>query len=187
MPFKRNPINSEKICSLTRYVGSLPPVAWQNAANCLLERTLDDSANRRVILAEAFIAVDEALRTQTRVLRGWHVQTEGIQRNLSRYGVFAATEALLMDLVKAGGDRQAMHELIREHSLTAWAAVQRGEPNPLAALLSSDTSVTQWLSKSEILRILNTQSHKGDAVELSLNFAGELRIRLDQIEEDIGH
>ena len=182
MPFKRNPISSEKICSLTRYVGTLPSVAWQNAANCLLERTLDDSANRRIVLANAFIALDEALRTQLKVVRGWKVQTEGIQRNLSRYGVFAATEALLMDLVKAGGDRQAMHELIREHSLTAWAAVQRGEPNPLASLLSSDTSITHWLSKSEISRILNAPSYVGDAVERSLNFAAELRVRLDAIE-----
>jgi len=182
MPFKRNPINSEKICSLTRYVGTLPSVAWQNAANCLLERTLDDSANRRVVLANAFIALDEALRTQLKVVRGWKVQPEGIKRNLLTYGVFAASEALLMELVKAGGDRQAMHELIREHSLTAWAAVQRGEPNPLASLLSSDASITHRLSKSEISCILNVASYVGDAAERSLNFTAELGVRLDAIE-----
>lgn len=182
MPFKRNPINSEKICSLTRYVGALPSVAWQNAANCLLERTLDDSANRRVVLANAFIALDEALRTQLKVVRGWQVQPEGIKRNLLTYGVFAASEALLMELVKAGGDRQAMHELIREHSVTAWAAVQRGEPNPLASLLSSDASITHRLAKSEISRILNVASYVGDAAERSLNFTAELGVRLDAIE-----
>jgi adenylosuccinate lyase len=186
MPFKRNPINSEKVCSLTRYVGALPSVAWQNAANCLLERTLDDSANRRVILANAFIALDEAVRTQLKIVRGWKLQPEGIERNLSSYGVFAASEALLMELVKAGGDRQAMHEVIREHSLTAWATVQRGEPNPLASLLSSDASITHWLSKSEISQTLNVASYVGDAAERSLNFATELRVRLDEIEEDIG-
>ena len=186
MPFKRNPINSEKVCSLTRYVGALPSVAWQNAANCLLERTLDDSANRRVILANAFIALDEAVRTQLKIVRGWKLQPEGIERNLSSYGVFAASEALLMELVKAGGDRQAMHEVIREHSLTAWATVQRGEPNPLASLLSSDASITHWLSKSEISQTLNVASYVGDAAERALNFATELRVRLDEIEEDIG-
>ncbi len=182
MPFKRNPINSEKVCSLTRYVGALPSVAWQNAANCLLERTLDDSANRRVILANAFIALDEAVRTQLKIVRGWKLQPEGIERNLSSYGVFAASEALLMELVKAGGDRQAMHEVIREHSLTAWATVQRGEPNPLASLLSSDASITRWLSKSEISQTLNVASYVGDAAERSLNFATELGVRLDVIE-----
>ena len=182
MPFKRNPINSEKVCSLTRYVGALPSVAWQNAANCLLERTLDDSANRRVILANAFIALDEAVRTQLKIVRGWKLQPEGIERNLSSYGVFAASEALLMELVKAGGDRQAMHEVIREHSLTAWATVQRGEPNPLASLLSSDASITRWLSKSEISQTLNVASYVGDAAERSLNFATELGVRLDAIE-----
>ena len=138
MPFKRNPINSEKVCSLTRYVSTLPSVAWQNAAQCLLERTLDDSANRRVILANAFLAMDEAMRTQLRIVRGWQIQTAGVERNLANYGIFACTEALLMELVKSGADRQSMHEVIRAHCLSAWAAVQQGKANPLAALLADD-------------------------------------------------
>ena len=180
MPFKRNPINSEKICSLSRYVGALPAVAWQNVANCLLERTLDDSANRRIVLSEAFIAMDEALRTQTRIVSGWALHQDGVERNLDRYGVFAATEALLMELVKGGADRQEMHELIREHSQTAWAAVQRGETNPLAALLSRDATITRWLSEKKVSDLLNLRSYTGDAVDRSLNFAAELKVRLDE-------
>ncbi len=180
MPFKRNPINSEKICSLARYVGALPAVAWQNAANCLLERTLDDSANRRIVLSEAFIAMDEALRTQARIVSGWTLHKDGVERNLARYGVFAATEALLMELVKTGADRQEMHELIREHSQTAWAAVQRGEPNPLATLLSRDATIIRWLPEKKVSDVLSLRSYTGDAIDRSLNFAAELRTCLDE-------
>jgi len=182
MPFKRNPINSEKVCSLSRYVSALPSVAWQNAANCLLERTLDDSANRRVILAEAFLALDEALGTQQRILLGWQVQTEGVKRNLSNYGLFAASEALLMELVKAGGDRQVMHERIREHSLLAWAAIQRGDANPLASLLSADPDINACLPEAEILRVLSSSSYLGDAPERCASFTSELVAYLDSFD-----
>ncbi len=181
MPFKRNPINSEKICSLARYVGALPAVAWQNAANCLLERTLDDSANRRIVLAEAFIAIDEILRTQTRIVSGWTVHAGSIERNLDRYGIFAATEALLMELAKAGADRQEMHELIREHSQTAWAAVQGGQPNPLAALLATDETIKKWLPEHRIAELLGLRAYTGDAVDRARNFAAELKIHLEEI------
>jgi adenylosuccinate lyase len=87
-----------------------------------------------------------------------------------------------MDLVRAGGDRQAMHELIREHSLTAWEAVQRGEPNPLGSLLSSDASITRWLPGAEVLRILDSQSHVGDAAERSTKLSHDLGARLDELE-----
>jgi adenylosuccinate lyase len=183
MPFKRNPINSEKVCSLTRYVGTLPAVAWQNAANCLLERTLDDSANRRIVLAGAFIATDEALDTQLRIVRGWQVQTQGMKRNLSSYGIFAASEALLMELVKAGGDRQILHEIIREHSLTAWAAVQAGEPNPLATLLSEDSAITGLLESTVVLRILAVDGYVGDVAQRIQHFIAELAARLDEIQD----
>lgn len=181
MPFKRNPINSEKICSLARYVGALPAVAWQNAANCLLERTLDDSANRRIVLAEAFIAIDEILRTQARIVNGWTVHTGALARNLDQYGVFAATEPLLMELVKAGADRQEMHELIREHSQTAWAAVQSGQPNPLASLLAEDPAITQWVSKEKTAELLSLRTHTGDAADRARRFAAELRTYLEEI------
>ena len=117
MPFKRNPINAEKIDSLARYLAQLPRVAWDNAAHSLLERTLDDSANRRVILPEAFLCADELLMTAQKLIAGLVINETAIARNFAIYGPFAATEKLLMAAVKAGANRQEMHEVIREHAL----------------------------------------------------------------------
>jgi len=133
------------------------------------------------VLAEAFIAIDEALRTQTRIVDGWTLHLNGVERNLDRYGVFAATEVLLMELVKAGADRQEMHELIREHSQTAWAAVQSGQANPLATLLAKDRAINRWLPEGKIAELLGVRAHTGDAADRALNFAAELRIRLEEI------
>jgi adenylosuccinate lyase len=163
MPFKRNPITAEKIDSLARYVATLPATAWHNAAHNLLERTLDDSANRRVIIPNAFLAVDELLRATTRIVGEINIWPGAIQRNLDAYGVFAATERLLMEGVKAGGDRQRLHEIIREHSLTAWAAVQRGEANPLARLLANDPALLALLPQERILALLDASNYVGEA------------------------
>ena len=131
MPFKRNPIHSENMDSLARLLAALPRVAWDNAAHSLLERTLDDSANRRTLLPEAFLIADELLRRGQRLIEGLQVRPEATARLLATYGVFAATERLLMECVKRGGDRQELHEVIRDRSLAAWAEVQAGRPNPL--------------------------------------------------------
>jgi adenylosuccinate lyase len=163
MPFKRNPVISESICSLARYVAALPSVAWHNAADSLLERTLDDSANRRLILPQAFLAVDAMLGLARRVVEGLTVQEEGIARNLFIYGPFAATEALLMELVKAGADRQAMHELIRQHSMVSWEAIQRGEENPLIERLRADETVLSYLMAEEVDALLDVSGYVGDA------------------------
>ena len=98
MPFKRNPIRSEKINSLARYLASLPRLAWDNAAHSLLERTLDDSANRRILLPEAFLAADELLRTANSIFSNLQVDEIAMARNLAIYGPFAATERVLMAL-----------------------------------------------------------------------------------------
>ncbi len=163
MPFKRNPITAEKIDSLARYVATLPLTAWHNAAHNLLERTLDDSANRRVIIPNAFLAMDELLRVTNRLVRGLNVWEGAIHRNLDAYGVFAASERLLMEAVKAGGDRQQLHEVIRKHSLTAWAAVQRGDPNPLAELLATDPAFTSLLPQATIRSLLDASGYVGEA------------------------
>jgi adenylosuccinate lyase len=165
MPFKRNPILTENICSLARYVASLPAVAWQNAANSLLERTLDDSANRRIVLAEGCLAADDMLQKALRVVRGLMVHEESVARNLARYGTFAATERLLMELVKAGADRQAMHEVIREHAMAAWDAIQQDLPNPLADSLSADGRVLTFLSPSRVSELLDAEGYTGDAAD----------------------
>jgi adenylosuccinate lyase len=96
MPFKRNPINAENIDSLARLMAALPRIAWDNAAHSLLERTLDDSANRRELLPTAFLTVDEILRRGTRLLSDLRVNETAMARNLAIYGTFAATERILM-------------------------------------------------------------------------------------------
>jgi len=173
MPFKRNPINAENIDSLARYVAALPRVAWDNAAHNLLERTLDDSANRRVILPEAFLATDEILMRAARILSGLRIDDAAIQRNLATYGVFAATERLLMEAARAGGDRQLLHEIIREHSLAAWAAIQRGNANPLADLLSADARI--GLDSARVRDLLDASAYIGDAPERARGLANLIR------------
>ena len=142
MPFKRNPVNAEKLDSLGRFVASLPGIAWDNAAHCLLERTLDDSANRRTILPEGFLAVEEMLVTARRIVAGLVVDEHAIAQNMARYGVFAASERVLMAAARAGADRQVLHEVIRNHSMAAWAALRAGQPNPLIELLASEPALT---------------------------------------------
>jgi adenylosuccinate lyase len=163
MPFKRNPIRSEKINSLARYLATLPRLAWDNAAHSLLERTLDDSANRRILLPEAFLAADELLRTAGSILSRLRVDETAIDRNMAVYGPFAATERVLMALVKSGADRQAMHERIRMHAMQAWEAARQGEENPLTALLCQDAELTEYLSEHEIRTLMNARMHVGDA------------------------
>jgi adenylosuccinate lyase len=175
MPFKRNPIASESICSLARAVAGLPRVAWDNAALSMLERTLDDSANRRTLLPEAFLAVDEILTRLNGIVRGLRIGREAIARNLAAYGPFAATEPLLMALVVAGADRQAMHERIRDCSMVAWAAVQRGEANPLAALLAADAEIVAFMSPEDIRGIIAAGADTGDAPARSRALAQTIR------------
>lgn len=163
MPFKRNPIRAEKIDSLARYLAGLPRLAWDNAAHSLLERTLDDSANRRILLPEAFLATDEILRTAISILKGLRVDETAMARNLAVYGPFAATERVLMALVKAGADRQEMHERIRGHALQAWDTLRQGGENPLAASLATDPIIGEYLSGEDISRLMDARAYVGDA------------------------
>lgn len=163
MPFKRNPISAENIDSLGRYVATLPRVAWDNASHSLLERTLDDSANRRLIIPEAFLAVDEMLRTARRLVTGLRIDEQGVALNMARYGVFAASERVLMAAARVGGDRQALHERIREHSMAAWEAIHRGQPNPLTEALASDAAITQHITAAEIRALMDASGYIGTA------------------------
>lgn len=174
MPFKRNPINAENVDSLARLLAALPRVAWDNAAHSLLERTLDDSANRRTILPEAFLIADELLLRASRLITGLQVDREAAERLLGAYGVFAATERLLMELVKRGADRQELHEVIREHSLTAWAEIRQGRPNPLVGLLCGDSRITHYASQDEVRAWLDATGYVGDAPERARRFAAQL-------------
>ncbi len=163
MPFKRNPINAEKINSLARLLAQFPRMAWDNAAHTLLERTLDDSANRRTSLPEAFLIADELLRVSTRICEGLYVDESALARNLSMYGPFAATERVLMALSKAGADRQKMHEKIRGLSMQAWENIRSGGENSLIELVITDPEFLHYLTTDEMLTLLDASSYVGDA------------------------
>jgi len=179
MPFKRNPVNAENMDSLARYVAALARVAWDNAAHSLLERTLDDSANRRLILPDAFLASDELLCRAHRVLRGLNIHDEAITRNMDTYGTFAATERLLMELARTGADRQAMHEVIRRHAMAAWGDVQQGEPNPLADRLATDPEVLRYLPAGRVRALLDATTYVGDAPERARQMVAAIRRALE--------
>jgi adenylosuccinate lyase len=161
MPFKRNPIFCERITSLARIVAAHAQIAWHNAADNLLERTLDDSANRRTIIPESFLACDEIVTLARRVVTGLRVDKAAIARNLERFGPFACTEAVLAAATRRGADRQALHERLRELSLRAWQAVEEGKSNPLAALIAGDKAIMAHLSPQDLESAMQVTAHTG--------------------------
>jgi adenylosuccinate lyase len=163
MPFKRNPVNAEKINSLARWLAQLPRLAWDNAANSLLERTLDDSANRRILLPEAFLGTDELLKATATIVEGLQIDSSALGRNLSIYAPFAATERVLVALGKSGADRQAMHERLRQHAMQAWEAVRSGLPNPLMELILNDEVFHVYLPEAKLRSLMDASLHLGDA------------------------
>lgn len=175
MPFKRNPINTENICSLARYVAGLPAVAWANASQAILERSLDDSANRRIFQAESFLITDEILSRATRIVQNMVLDEAAMARNMATYGPFAATERVLMALVAAGASRQAGHEWIRDCSLQAWATLREGGENPLTSLLASHPEIKHYLTIETIGGLMKAEAHVGTAGERALNLAKQVR------------
>jgi len=139
MAYKRNPMRAERITGLARFVIELEGNAWHTASEQWLERTLDDSANRRLVLPEAFLASDAILVLATNVAAGLEVREAVIARHVAAQLPFLATERLLMRGVKAGGDRQRLHEVIRTHSLAvAQAMAEQGAANDLLDRLARD-------------------------------------------------
>jgi adenylosuccinate lyase len=175
MPFKRNPVHSEKIDSLARLLAGMPRLAWDNAAHSLLERTLDDSANRRVLLPEAFLVADELLQVMTGIIEGLVVDEVAVKRTLSDYGPFAGVERLLMVLVKAGADRQVMHEHLRQLAMAAWQAIKSGEDNPLTRLIQQDPLIGSHLEPAQIELIMDTASYLGDAPQRARQIAQQIK------------
>lgn len=178
MPFKRNPINAEKIDSLTRQLSAYPQIAWGNAANSLLERTLDDSANRRTILPEAFLLADEILQVSLRLIQQVTINHSAIQRNLEKYAPFAMTERIMMLAGKRGANRQEMHEVLRQLALSAWQEVQSGAPNPLVSNLLQENKITQWVSVAEIEQLTDLSSYTGFARQRALSLVTTIRNQL---------
>lgn len=163
MPFKKNPIKSEQICSLGRLVMSLSNTSAENAANSLLERTLDDSANRRVYMPEMFLAVDEMLNSAAKIIEGLIINESRIQENLERFAPFAATEEIIIEAVKKGANRQEMHEILRQVSMEAWSLVAVGEENPMEELLEKNEKLLEYIDKENIKSMINPENHLGTA------------------------
>lgn len=174
MPFKRNPWKAEQICSLARLVFHLSEVTRDNAAHMLLERTLDDSPNRRVVFPEMFLAVDAILTNATNIMKGLVINEKQIAKNLAIHGPFAATEAVLMAAVKKGGNRQELHEALRNNAMKAHKTVQQTGKNPLTNLLKKDPLVTKHITSEEIAGLMNPTTHIGLAPKMCEDFLKEL-------------
>ena len=178
MPFKRNPINSEKINSLARYLATLPQIAWDNSALTILERTLDDNANRRIILPEGFLCCDEILQTAVRVIHGLQINLGAITENFNRYAPFSAIERILLATSKAGADRQVMHEHLRNLVMEGWMEINNGRDNPLFNMVSSDPMILTYLSAGQIEILMDMSQYTGFAKEHSIRLSHEIRTTL---------
>jgi adenylosuccinate lyase len=164
MPYKRNPMRAERISGLTRHIITLSMDAGFTAATQWLERSLDDSANRRIALAEAYLTTDAVLLIVHNVAAGLVVRPEVIRRRLERELPFLATEAILMHAVKRGGDRQDLHERIRRHAMAAADRLkEQGGPNDLPDRIASDA--TFGITRAELESILDPARHVGRSVE----------------------
>ncbi|HZE87530.1 MAG TPA: adenylosuccinate lyase [Methylomirabilota bacterium] len=175
MPFKKNPIKSEQICSLARLVESLAKNAWENASLSLLERTLDDSANRRVYIPELFLAIDEMLLSATKIVEGLIIHEQQVKNNLEKFGPFAATETILMEAVKQNANRQTMHETLRDIAMTAWQDVQNGKPNPMEKLLKENGEIKQYISEENVEKLLDVKEHIGTAPQRAKQLVAQIK------------
>ncbi len=175
MPFKRNPIQCEKINSLARQLARLPDIAWDNTALSLLERTLDDSANRRTIIPQAFLIMDEMLETGTKLLGNLVIDQMAITRNFKRFAPFSALERVLTALSKAGMDRQTAHEKLRGYSMIAWEAVKESKPNPIMNSILSDESLLEYVAKGDLEKLFNLNHYLGFAADRAKWMANETR------------
>ena len=159
MPYKRNPMRCERICSLSRYLMADAANAPMTASVQWLERTLDDSANRRISMPEGFLCADAVLRLCQSVTNGLHVNLKIVDRTIREYLPFLATENIMMEAVKRGGDRQVLHEKIRQHSMAATARMQEGEPCDLLDRLASDSAF--GMTRAELDAIMEPSLYIG--------------------------
>ena len=163
MAYKRNPMRCERICSLSRYLMADALNAPMTASVQWMERTLDDSANRRISLPEGFLCADAILRLAQNVTDGLHVNEKIVEKSIREYLPFLATENLMMEAVKRGGDRQQLHEIIRRCSMEATARMKQGEPCDLLARLAAEPAF--GLSQAEMEQLLEPSLYIGRCPE----------------------
>ena len=169
MAYKRNPMRSERICSLARYVTGNVLNASQTAASQWFERTLDDSANKRLSVPEGFLAVDGILNLCVNVADGLVVYPKVIEKRLMQELPFMATENIMMDAVKRGGDRQELHEKIRQLSMEAGKRVkEEGGDNNLPDLIAADPAF--MVTREELDRMLSPSRFTGCAAHQTTRF-----------------
>ncbi len=163
MAYKRNPVRAERMCGLARRIMTDALNGPINAATQWLERSLDDSANRRLVLPDAFLCCDAILGLAGHIAAGLRVNAGMVAARVTRELPFMATETLLMEAALRGGDRQQLHERIRTHSFAAQEAVARGQENPLLATIADDADFR--LSSEEIARWVDPQAFTGRSAE----------------------
>jgi adenylosuccinate lyase len=167
MAYKRNPMRAERVTALSRFVLSLASSPQMTASEQWFERTLDDSANRRVVIPEVFLAVDGILEILLNVLDGLAVYPKVIAARIAAELPFMATENILMAAVKAGGDRQQLHERIRQHSQAAAAQVKKlGKHNDLIDRLKADPA----FKKVNFRKVLDPKTYTGRAPQQADEF-----------------
>lgn len=172
MAYKRNPMRSERICALARFVESMPFNEAVTTSTQWFERTLDDSANKRLTIPQAFLALDGVLNIYINITENMVVYPNVIARRINDELPFMATEEILMECVKAGGDRQELHEAIRRHSMESAKAVkERGERNDLIARIKADKKFAAV--KNSIDSILRPENFVGRAPEQVDDFLSE--------------
>ena len=173
MAYKRNPMRCERICSLSRYLIADALNAPMTAATQWLERTLDDSANRRISLPEGFLCADAVLRLAQNVTDGLHVNEKIVERTVREYLPFMTTENLMMEAVKRGGNRQELHEVIRKCSMEATARMKNGEACDLLVRLSQAPEF--GMSLEEMERLLNPSDYIGRCPQQVENYLAEVK------------
>lgn len=182
MAYKRNPMRCERICALSRYLISLAANAPATASGQWLERTLDDSANRRLALPEGFLCADAILRLAQNVTAGLRVNEAVIARSVREYLPFIATENILMEAVKRGGDRQELHELIRRCSMEATARIKEGLDCDLIERLAREPAF--GLDSKALENLLRPEQYTGRCAQQVESFVDSVRALFDGIDRE---
>ena len=180
MAYKRNPMRCERICSLSRYLMADAMNAQMTASVQWLERTLDDSANRRISLPEAFLCADAVIRICQNVTDGLCVNEKIVEKSVKEYLPFIATENLMMEAVKRGGNRQEIHEIIRRCSMEATERMKNGEPCDLISRLADESAF--GMTENEIEALLEPSKYIGRCPEQVESFLAKIKPLIDGVE-----
>ena len=188
MAYKRNPMRSERICSLSRYLITNALNAHLTASSQWLERTLDDSANRRISMPEGFLCADSILRLTQNITSNLQVNEKIINNTVKEYLPFIATENIMMEAVKKGGNRQKIHEIIRQSSLKANEKIKNGERCDLLEILANNKELN--LLESDLQKILKPELYIGRSIEQVEKYLEKIKpiinnVSLEKIDIDL--